>query len=313
MNDEPTQSRPLPHHERHRRTLLATIARESAHKLAPGRALSGTKPSRGRSWLTPAIAIVAVLIVVAAGIGVHALLRPAIRSSAGPTAVGGSVDRSATQKYTVPGPVANLIVNDTTGSVAVTAGSGSEVSVTAKIFYRTKEPSISHTISRQTLTLGSPACADCGVAFTVAVPRATSATINEHTGKVIVAGLAGDVSVSDDTGMVTITNLSGDVSVNDGSGAISGTSLTAARATFRDRNGMIEVMFGAPPQQLIAVSGIGMVSVQVPPTTTYRVNASSHLGTVHDSVPRSPIATHVITATSNTGMVFVGISSLAGP
>jgi hypothetical protein len=47
------------------------------------------------------------------------------------------------------------------------------------------------------------------------------------------------------------------------------------------------------------------VSVRVPSGTTYRVNASSQVGVVDDSVPQSPTATHVITASTNTGMVSV--------
>ena len=339
MNDQPAQPRPLPHHERHRRTLLAAIAAESAHERGAGRparspesglaraarsrrlrSLAETEPSRRRGRVVPAMSAAAVFIVAAAGIGVHALLRPAsqpsqpgvrlttaaTRSSASPrpSAVGGG-EWSVTQKYTVTAPVSSLIVNDTAGSVSVTSGSGSEVSVAAKIYYRTSRPSISHTVSGRTLTLGYSACADCSVAFTVTVPRAASVTINEHTGEVAVANLAGDVSVSDDTGTVAMASLTGDVSVQNGSGAINGTGLSTARASFRDLNGIIDVAFTAPPRQLSAVSDTGTVSVQVPSGVTYKVDASSQLGVIDVSVPQSPTATHVITATTDTGPVSV--------
>lgn len=333
MNDQAAQSRPLPHHERHRRTLLAAIAAESAREQASGRPARSPEPglaraagararslprigSPRRGWVTPVMAAAAVLVVVAAGVGVHALVRPASQPGTRPTPAtmrsagsrpspAGGGEWTVTQRYTVPAPVGSLIVNDTAGSVAVTAGSGSEVSVTAKIYYRTSRPSISHTVSRRTLALGYSACADCGVAFTITVPRAASVTINEHTGKVTVASVAGDVSVSDDTGMISLTDLSGDVSVHDGTGAISGTGLSAARASFSDRDGMTELTFTAPPRQLIAESGTGMVSIRVPSGTTYRVEASSKLGMVDDSVPQSAAATHMITATTGTGMVSV--------
>lgn len=267
------------------------------------------------------MAAAAVVIVVAAVAALHALVRTAgqpgrpaspgappasvaTRSSASPSpsALGGG-ELTVTQKYTITAPVGSLVVNDAVGAVSVAAGSGSGISVTAKIYYRATAPSVSRTVSGRTLTLGYSSCTDCGVAFTVTVPRATSATINAHAGKVDVAGLAGRVSVSDDAGAVALTQLAGDVSVRDGTGAISGTGLTSAHASFRDGTGMIGVVFAAPPHQLSAVSSTGMVSIRVPPGVTYRVDASSRLGMVNDSLPQSPAATHLITATAGTGVV----------
>lgn len=348
MNGEPTRSRRLPHHERHRSELLAAIAAESAPGQARGRSaraperffarrlhpLAKTERPGLRNWLAPLMVTVAVLAVIALGVGGHALLRragqpsqpsrpghsgqpghsgtpptaTAARSSAGAapsaSAVGGG-EWSVTENYTVTGPVSSLIVNDTAGSVSVTGGSGGEVSVTAKIYYRTSRPSISAAVSGRTLALGYSACTDCGVGFAVTVPRGTSVTVNEHTGMVTLDNLAGDVSVSDDTGMVALDNLVGDVSVRNGNGAINGTGLSAARASFRDGNGIIQVAFTTPPLQLSAVSDTGRVSVRVPSGTTYRVNASTQVGIVDDSVPQSPTATHVITATSDSGVVSV--------
>jgi hypothetical protein len=320
VTDGPTQWWPLPNHEHHRRRLLTAIAAESAPEDAGERAsagrLSGWARSRGR--LTPAMAAVAVLLVVAVGLGVNALLRSAGQpdqsgtgpapagSSPGPrpSAVGGG-EWSVTQQYTVTAPVSSMIVKDGAGSVSVAAGSGSEVSVTAKIYYRTDRPAISHAVSGRTLSLGYSACADCGVTFTVTVPRAASVTIDEHTGEVTVANLAGDVSVNDETGMVKLVNLTGDVSVRDGTGEVIATGLSSALATFRDGTGMIDVAFNVAPRQVSAVSETGMVAVRVPSGTTYKVTASSQTGLVDDSVPQSAAATHVITATTRTGMVSV--------
>jgi len=202
-------------------------------------------------------------------------------------------------------PVNSLIVNDTTGSVSVSSGPGSEVSVTTTIHYSTSSPYITHTISGHALTLGYSGCTDCSVAFTVTVPRTASVTIHVQTGHVSVASLAGDVSVGDDTGKVTLIGLTGNVSVRDGTGSVSGTGLSAKRASFQDGTGSIDVAFTAAPRQLSAVTGTGEVSVRVPSGTAYQVNASSKAGSVKVSVPQSPTVTHVITATTTTGAVSV--------
>jgi hypothetical protein len=232
-------------------------------------------------------AATAVLIVAAAGIS------------------GCAPQLSVTQTYSPTVSVSSLIVNDKTGTVSVSGGPGSEVSVTATISYRTSRPSITHTISGQALTLGYTGCTDCGVSFTVTVPRAASVTIHAHTGHITVAGLAGDVSVSDDTGKVTMAGLTGDVYVQDQTGSISGTVLSAMQASFQTGTGSIDVSFAAAPRQLSAVTGTEDVSLLVPSGTAYQVNASSKVGRVNLSVPQSPTATHVITATTTVGMVSV--------
>ena len=122
-------------------------------------------------------AVAAVLIAAAAGI-----------SGCAPQS---TVTQQYTQKYAPTARVSSLIVDNTVGSVSVSSGPGSGVSVTAVISYHASRPSITHTIRGQALTLGHSACTDCGVAFTVTVPRSASVAIHLSTGSVSVAGLAG--------------------------------------------------------------------------------------------------------------------------
>jgi Toastrack DUF4097 len=234
-----------------------------------------------------AMAATAVLIVAAAGI-----------SGCGP-------QFSATQDYTAPVPVDSLIVNDSDGSVSVTGGSGSEVSVTATLTYNTTKPSVTHTIQGQTLTLGYSGCGDCAVSFTVTVPRTDNVTVNDQNGDVTVASLAGDVAVGEDTGDVMMTDLTGDLSIQNEDGNVSGTSLSAGQASFQNGNGDIDVAFAAAPRQLKAAADTGQVTIGLPSGTAYRVNASSGVGTADVTVPQSPAAAHVVTATSTTGTVAV--------
>ena len=234
-----------------------------------------------------AAAIIVVLIAAAAGI-----------SGCGPQS-------SVTQEYTPAVPVSSLIVNDKVGSVSVSSGSGSGVSVTATIHYSDGTPAITHTISGRALTLGYSGCTNCGAAFTVKVPRMANVTVHMQTGDVTVDGIAGDVAVADDIGGVTMTALSGNVSVQDHTGNVSGTGLVGARASFQDHTGNIDVAFTATPDQLSAIAGTGQVSVRVPSGTAYQINASSDVGSVRVSVPHSPTAIHVITASTTTGAVSV--------
>ena len=223
-----------------------------------------------------AAAVATVVIVAAAGI-----------CGCGP-------QLSVTQKYTPTVPVSSLIVNDGVGSVWVSSGPGSGMSVTATVHYHTGRPSITHAISGQALTLGS-GCTDCSVAFTVTVPATASVTVHMQTGHVTIASVAGDVAVGDDTGAVTVTGLTGDVSVQDGTGSISGTGLSATQASFEDHTGGIDVAFAAAPRRLTAATGTGQVSVRVPSGTTYQVNAlpdgdeAGHVGYFDAASPCPPL------------------------
>jgi hypothetical protein len=212
---------------------------------------------------------------------------------------------SVTQKYTPTAPVSRLIVAEPVGSVSVSSGSGSKVSVTTTITYRGSRPSITHKISGRTLALGHSACSNCDVAFTVTVPRAASVAIHLSTGSVTVARLAGDVSVADGTGSVRMAGLTGHVSAWDDTGSIGGTGLSAMRASFHDGTGDIHVAFTAAPRKLSAVTRTGSVSVRLPSGTAYQVHAGSRVGSVRVSVPHSPTAPHVIIATTSTGRVSV--------
>jgi hypothetical protein len=215
---------------------------------------------------------------------------------------------SVTQEYAPTVPVSSLIVNDTVGSVSVSSGPGSGVSVTATISYGGSRPSLTHAISGQTLTLGHSACTSCGVAFAVTVPRMAAVAIRLRTGNVTVADLGGDLSVVDDTGAVTMTSLIGDVFVQVSTGSVNGTGLSAMRASFQSRTGSIDVAFTAAPRQLSAVNGTGRVAVRLPSGTAYHVDASSQTGKVDVSVPRSSAVTHMVTAATITGRVSVSDS-----
>lgn len=220
--------------------------------------------ARRSGWLAPLAAAAAVLVIASAAFGLQTLLRagngertghPGAAGtsvagtvtatgssvSAGPAPVAGSRPVSlpggrwqVTRQYRVNAPVSSLVVNDPTGSVQVTGGTGSGVSVTAVISYADSAPSISRQLAGGALTVGYSSCGDCGVGFVIAVPRGITVTVREGTGHVGLAGIAGDANVQVGTGSITGTDVSGAVD------------------QFRAGTGGISVRFSAPPARLTA-------------------------------------------------------------
>jgi len=107
------------------------------------------------------------------------------------------------------------------------------------------------------------------------------------------------------SGVGNVALLLGSTTGRDGIGGVSGTGLSATQASFQDGTGSIDVGFTAAPRQLSAVTQTGAVSIRVPSGMAYQVKAGSKAGSVHVSVPQSPAASRVITATTTIGAVSV--------
>lgn len=305
----PSEVRPLPHREEHRADLLAAIRAESEQE--SGRVV-GARRSRQRSWLNPGLmgplaAAAAVLVVVAAGIAEHGLVR-----AGGVSPASGQTHRSSPAPVTTPpmtttqpvrakdgqwqvtssiqvtSPVTSLAVSDPTGSVTVTGGDTNGASVTAVTNYTGKEPSVTRTLdASQTLTLGYSTCGDCGVSFHVTVPQGANVRVITSTGSVTLSGIKGSVDTQVGTGSVTATGLAGSMN------------------QFHVNTGRIRAAFAVPPAQVNAITGVGSVTIQVPTSTSYEVSASSQLGMTSVTVPQEKHADHVITAQTGTGSVAV--------
>jgi hypothetical protein len=137
------------------------------------------------------------------------------------------------------------------------------------------------------------------------VPRGVTVHARTGAGDVRLTGLTGPVTAIDGTGDISLSDLSGPVQARDKTGDVSGRALHQADATLSSRLGDIDVSFTRPPVRLAVTDNLGSVLIRVPGSVSYRVQASSSLGTVSISVPRLAGSPHRITATSRLGDVAV--------
>jgi hypothetical protein len=69
--------------------------------------------------------------------------------------------------------------------------------------------------------------------------------------------------------------------------------------------GAIDLAFAAAPDNLVAQSGTGAITLRVPARVSYAVAASADVGSVTVTVPTDASAGHVIRASSDVGSVAV--------
>jgi hypothetical protein len=191
--------------------------------------------------------------------------------------------------YQVSSPVSTLVVTTHVGNVTINGSAGSGVSIVQQVGYSGSQPTLTHSVSGQTLTVGYSCSFQlvCGVAYVITVPRTVNVQISTGTGAVRLSGLGGHVSVQVDAGFIDASGMS------------------SAVASFSTGAGGIDAAFTAAPAALSATTKAGAVTLHVPSTATYQVSAHTYLGKTTISVPQATSASRTITATSDIGSVSI--------
>jgi len=208
--------------------------------------------------------------------------------------------------YPVSPPVHTLVISNRVGDVQVTGGAG-RVSVTERIRYRHQLPQTTHAVRAGTLTLTGdcPVSQACDVEYHVRVPPGTTVRIDDRVGNVRLTALTGQVSARTGAGGIDLRSLSGAVQARENAGSISGSDMSSATSTMNTNVGSIDVSFSAAPATLAAATTIGSISLRLPGGVAYAVHASTGVGTIHVTVPRSASSAHSITVRTGTGSITV--------
>lgn len=196
--------------------------------------------------------------------------------------------RSSTT-YTISSPVSALVVTSQVGNVTVTGGSGATATVTEHSTYSSKPPVTTRTVSGGTLSVGyaCPTELVCAVSYDIQVPRTAAVQVTADAGKIVLSALAGQVTAKADAGLITATGLTG------------------ASVSLTTDVGAINADFAAAPASIRAVTRVGAITLRVPMTATYTVNASVRVGRATVRIPQARSAPHTITATTDVGAILV--------
>jgi DUF4097 and DUF4098 domain-containing protein YvlB len=128
----------------------------------------------------------------------------------------------------------------------------------------------------------------CVASYDIRVPRLTA------------------VQVTDQNGEIRLSSLAGPVTASSGLGTIEATDLTSATADFSSQTGEIDAAFTAVPSEIDATTGMGAISIRVPGTVSYCVSTQAGgLSQADITVPENPASPHIISVTTQMGMITV--------
>ena len=211
------------------------------------------------------------------------------RRSATPPANSIPGTHRSTAVYAITSPVSALVVTSRVGNVTVTGGSGSTASVTEEATYSSRPPVTTRTVSGGTLTVGytCPTELVCAVVYDIRVPRTAAVQVTANAGKIVLSGLAGQVTAKADAGLITATGL------------------TVPSVSLTTDVGAITADFAAAPATIAAVARIGAITLRVPSSASYMVIANASFGQATVRIPQDPSAPHTITATTDVGAILV--------
>ncbi|MGH3168539.1 MAG: hypothetical protein ACRDN0_21990, partial [Trebonia sp.] len=198
----------------------------------------------------------------------------------------------AGKKYTIAGHVATVTV-DSAGSVTVNGSSGhGPVTVTEEPSYTKTRPATTRTVSGSTLDLAYTCKSQlvCSVDYIITVP----------------SGVA--VNAESREGSVTLTSVSGPVTAQTFAGLVAATGLTSPSAVLKSGAGGIDATFAGAPASVQASTDAGSITIAVPGSDSYKVNAHAVVGVSTVTVRHSASAARTITAHSDLGSITISPS-----
>jgi hypothetical protein len=216
-------------------------------------------------------------------------------SSGSGAAPGPAATTAPAKSYTITSRIAAVVINGGAGKITVTGGSRATIAVTERPYYSNsaKPPATRHGVSTTmygttlTLSYSCPSQLTCGVGYEVTVPRGVTVRVSDREGAVALASLAGPVSATTVAGVITAT------------------ALASRAAQLSSRAGAITATFTAVPDSVTATTNAGPITLTLPKSAAYKVDAHTYVGHAVVSVRQSAAATSVITARSDVGSILI--------
>lgn len=187
------------------------------------------------------------------------------------------------------------------GSIDVTPGKGPGATVHRTVHYRgDARPTSGQRVSGDGVLTFSDGCTgSCYIDYRLEVPATATVRLDNSSGRISVAGVAGAELVSD-SGAVRAERIAGPLKIRTSSGDITAAGLTGPSADIRSGSGDARVDFAAQPASLAARTTSGDVTLKVP-SAPYQVDVSTSSGDRDVSVPTSPSAASRLSAKTTSG------------
>ena len=247
--------------------------------------------------------------------------------------------------FSVPPAHGQVRVHSSNGNLTVSSGTGRRIVVHGRLSGSFVRPTFSHTWTAYGLNLNPQChvpAGNCSLNLGLTVPARLPVSVSESFGTLDAQGLHGTVTLWDNSGGLTASRLTGNVHLSnsfgpvtasglagsirldnssgdiqaagvvgntwlqDSFGTISVTGLAAADVVADNNSGDISLTFTKVPRQVNVTDSFGNITLVLPAgSATYRVATRNSFGSTTVSVPRSPTAKNVITASNNSGDITI--------
>jgi len=228
----------------------------------------------------------------------------------------------------IPLPTGKLTMNFGGGSGTLQGSSA--VSATARVngtvSYHLRRPTLRTTAGNFSLACPAVDEGNCSLNGSVDVPAGTLLTVATGGGDLTASSLTGGGTLDADGGNVTLSQATGDFTLTSGGGDVrashvsgqvitlsadggnvTGSAITATRLTAGSGGGDVTLTLASSPRDLQVTADGGNITIVVPPGT-YIVSANADGGSVNSSIPSTPGAQDVISATSGGGNISIATS-----
>ena len=198
-------------------------------------------------------------------------------------------------------------MHSSNGDLTVQTGSGPQIEVQGQLSGSFVRPSFSHRSTADGLSL-NPECrvpGNCSLNLGIFAPAGLPVSVSDSFGELDASGLRGTVALSDNTGDLTASRLTGDLHLSDSFGTLTASGL-AGSIRLDNNSGDISLTFSKVPRQVNVTDSFGSITLVLSAgSATYRVATRNSFGSTTVSVPRSPTAGNVITASNNSGDITI--------
>lgn len=189
---------------------------------------------------------------------------------------------SQTQTYTQA--VTALDLHSDSGEMKIKTGPDGEIKVERTLYWYNTKPTIDEKFDGTTFKVWDDQSCNCGIDYTITVPKNVTAKIDVDSGDVEISDVLGAVDVTADSGNVTLRNLPGALTVNVSSGDVEGTGLTGSSAVVDASSGSVDLTFSSAPNSLDLNLNSGDVTIRVPAVDGgYRTDIKADSGDVDTS------------------------------
>lgn len=227
--------------------------------------------SAQRKMLIIGLVPVLVLVITAAALTVS-LIR-------------GKLPYSYSASY-APGPRGVKVVSDV--SLQLLASADGQVHVTVDGTYAAAQPSVKVSTVGGMLDVET-GCSDvhCDVEVTVEVPGTSAVQVKAEGTSMDAVGVASPLTVAANDGSITLTRV------------------RSPKVSVDAVHGSVDMLFDSAPDQVNATASNGSVTVQVPPTTTYAIDALAAQGSTQVNIPTDPSSSNRLYLRTSYGSITV--------